>query len=261
MDVKDLVDKLLRSFPERKEPNFAVAFSGGLDSAVVTAAAQRRFGNHADIEPIVVGLSGAQDLEAATVAAKELDLSLRSVTLKGEDVLGSIPFVSRTIGTTDPVVISFTLPLFFVLKQDCPREVMTGHGGDELFGGYARYLDMLGADLQANMDSDLALARERLVAEQRMAERMGKDLLTPFLSPEFVEAVRALPLDLKVSGGVRKVALRMMARELGLSEAIAGQKKKAAQYGSGIMKLLKDETKRMGMEGVQGLIKALCERG
>jgi asparagine synthetase B (glutamine-hydrolysing) len=68
-----------------------------------------------------------------------------------------------------------------------------------------------------------------------------------------------LPPELKVSGEERKVALRMMARALGLSDGLAGQKKTAAQYGSGIMKVLKAEAKRRGLSRVSDLVQALSK--
>jgi len=48
----------------------------------------------------------------------------------------------------------------------------------------------------------------------------------------------SIPLDFKIRGGRRKHLLREAAKLLGLPEEVAETPKKAAQYSSGILKLL-----------------------
>jgi asparagine synthase (glutamine-hydrolysing) len=260
-----LLEMLFSSFPAGKGDKdiweVASAFSGGLDSTVLTAAALKKYGPAIAIAPVVVGLPGATDLKAAAASAEELGLGLEleEVIISPEDVLKAVPKIFGLTGSKEPVVISFTIPLYFVLTNKGPREVLVGHGGDELFGGYSRYLKIKPAQLQDHLDKDLALAKERVDADRRMAISLGRELVTPMLGTPFIETVRALPPELKVSGDERKVALRKMARALGLSEALVGQKKTAAQYGSGVMKVLKSEAKRQGLENVTELIDELVK--
>jgi asparagine synthase (glutamine-hydrolysing) len=56
-----------------------------------------------------------------------------------------------------------------------------------------------------------------------------------------------LPTDQCVDGQSRKVVLREAARLLGLYQ-VADRPKKAAQYGSGVMRVMKAEAKRLGVE-------------
>ena len=64
-------------------------------------------------------------------------------------------------------------------------------------------------------------------------------LVQPFLSAEFAERARAVPLAMKVRGPddwLRKHAVRECARLCGVPPDICGRRKKALQYGSGIHK-------------------------
>jgi asparagine synthase (glutamine-hydrolysing) len=258
--IEALVHALTGSFPDHVgQWSVALAFSGGIDSTVLAASALKRFGKAIDLRPVVVGLEGAKDIGAAERAACELGIDITKVVLRPEDVLSSVAPVSRFTRVLDPVVISFTVPLYFVLKAQGPKDVMVGHGGDELFGGYARYVEVDQKELQADLDRDLKVAQDRVDADRAMARQLGRELVTPYLTPAFIDQVRALPPNLKVHKGERKVALRMMARRLGLSEELAGLNKRAAQYGSGVMRVLKEETRDRGLSNVGELVTTLVE--
>jgi asparagine synthase (glutamine-hydrolysing) len=60
----------------------------------------------------------------------------------------------------------------------------------------------------------------------------------PFAERELAMLGEGLPVSFKIRGGVRKAVLREAALILGLPREIANRPKKAAQYSSGVMKLL-----------------------
>ena len=81
-----------------------------------------------------------------------------------------------------------------------------------------------------------------------MARYFNKKIFYPFMDPLVTMQVNAMDLDaLKPrDGDSRKMLLRDIARDLGYP-FIADKRKKAAQYGSGTMDLVKACAKKKGM--------------
>ena len=68
------------------------------------------------------------------------------------------------------------------------------------------------------------------------------ELRVPYLSDKIIKWVLNIPAKYKINGSadnIRKNILRELAVKKGVPEDVAYRKKKAAQYGSGIDKLLR----------------------
>jgi len=102
-------------------------------------------------------------------------------------------------------------------------------------------------ELEICMESDLRrLLQEGVPRERRIAARWGKTLHQPFLDDAVIEAAGKYGPSESIRQGVRKAPLRDLAEQLSLG-AIARREKKAAQYGSGIMKALSSAAKKEGL--------------
>lgn len=234
----------------------AILFSGGLDSTVVARLASQA----CRVELYTVGVKGAHDLVIGEKAGKELDLHWVPIVLTEPEIIGALPELAKTIGTENPLTLSFELPLWIGASHVRERLILTGQGADELFGGYARYLRMTPDELATNMANDQeTLLRVGIERENRIASRFQKESKYPFLHPSVVNLARTFPKEDFINGEERKVVLRHVATLLGL-HAAASRPKKAAQYGSGIMKVMKGEAKRRGIE-LGRLVPALRQEG
>lgn len=212
----------------------AVAFSGGVDSAVVAAAL--------DAPLYVVGLEGSADIDAARESAAAMGradaLTVHEVGIG--DIEAAIPTVARAIGRTNAMEVQIALPLFLVaerLAADGFERVALGQGADELFGGYAKVANAPD-DHRVEADSVRGARREVL---ETLPDQLARDVLavraagvepvTPLLHDPVVETALRLPDELLVADGERKVALRRVAAER-LPMVVANREKKAVQYGS-----------------------------
>lgn len=222
----------------------ALMFSGGIDSCVIAQLAR----GVADVRLYTVGMDGAHDLNVAEATARRLNLPWKAIHIDGDDVREGVREIQRVLGMLDPLTISFELPLVFVAK--CADEIVmsSGQGADELFGGYARYAEMTVEERRRSMHKDTeALLATGSPMEKRLASHYRKEMRHPFLAPMVIDAAARLPDELIVDGTRRKVALRSLAPALGLDQE-AERPKKAAQYGSGIMRCMKAEAKKDRME-------------
>ncbi len=245
----DIVDRLTRSLDESIRDSVeglsavALAFSGGLDSSVMAFFSSK----YSSPRLYVVGEEGSTDLLNAREASQVLDLPLVEIELTQDIVEESLPNVIQVIKTTNPVQVSYKLPEYFVAKVAKERTILFGHGADELFGGYSRYEGTSPEDLTTNMQSDLEkLLRDDLPLDERICRAFGKRFEYPFLSASVVEAAMECPLDLKVSDEGRKIVLRKVAKSVGFPEKMFTRKKKAAQYGTGTIRLIRRIAKKDG---------------
>jgi asparagine synthase (glutamine-hydrolysing) len=224
-----------------------VALSGGVDSALVAVLAQRPC--------VVVGLPGSHDVCRARGVAEELALPLSVVTVDDRQVEEALRRAVRAIPRLTPVDAAIATTLYFVAEwagRHGHERILAGQGADELFGGYARYLES--ATLAGDLARDVAGLPEQVARDQAVAALHGTCFSLPYADVRVVRAARAIPAAEKVQGGVRKKPLRMVAERY-LPSSMAFYEKKAMQYGSGIWKTIQMLARENGYKkSVQGYL-------
>lgn len=246
--IQDAIEEYVTGRP------VGILFSGGLDSTVVARIAS----DYGPVSLYTIGTEGAHDLVVSEKTAAELGLPWNPIVLDEEDIIESLIPLSRLLREPSPLPLSYEMPLYVVASRSKESVLLSGQGADELFGGYSRYLLMDGDQLAKGMRQDLENLLSRGVGDERdIASHFNKQIHHPYLHPAVVKEACLLPPHQCVDGQSRKVVLRDVARLIGLHQ-VADRPKKAAQYGSGVMRAMKDEAKRMNV-GLRDLIPALQE--
>ncbi len=222
----------------------AVPFSGGVDSSLV-AFLLKPFASEVRLYVVGAGKS-APDVEAARSAAELIGIPLKEIIVSEKEVTNAakeVEIIIKSAGGVPTILqISYELPLYFAAKtaaMDGYKFLATGQGADELFGGYARYSTIAPEEFAKSSREDSVKLKEKgIKIDRAVAAKFGASLFCPFLEEEFFRLALEIPAAMKIKDGIRKYILRLAAASLGLPESIAWRKKKAAQYGSGIMKVL-----------------------
>jgi asparagine synthase (glutamine-hydrolysing) len=228
---------------QRSDVPYGLFLSGGIDSAAVATLMARL--NERPVTAFTCGFEapGAKDERAqAEKVARALNLDWRETRFGEADFWRILPQVAQALD--DPTADYATLPTYKLAEaaKDTLTVVLTGEGGDELFGGYGRYRRALrpawlgGRPAEPRPDDAGALARWRAEAKapkglsrlQRaqwadVATWLPNDLLlkldrclmahglegrTPFLDPEVAAFAFPLPDRCKVRGRYGKWLLR-----------------------------------------------------
>ena len=84
--------------------------------------------------------------------------------------------------------------------------------------------------------------------EQRVAENFHKSFEPTYMSSDVIDYVENVPMEFKIHGGERKFILKELGRKLELPGAIVDKPKKAVQYGSGTLSLLRGLAKKENLE-------------
>ncbi|WP_226023408.1 asparagine synthase C-terminal domain-containing protein [Halomicrobium salinisoli] len=232
--VRDALDAAIEavSGADDGDASTAVAFSGGVDSALLAA--------RLDAPLYVAGFPDSHDVEAARSAAALLDRDLTVVELIHDDIERAVPEIVAATGRTNAMDVQIALPLYLTAERvaaDGHDRLVLGQGADELFGGYAK-VAKAPDDPRVDADTVRGARREVLASLPDQLERdvlslraAGVEPVTPLLSDRVVAAALALSGSQLVRGDERKWALRRAAAEW-LPDGIVDRDKKAAQYGS-----------------------------
>jgi len=244
----DAVRRAVRTAVERVD-DAAVAFSGGVDSALVAAGVP-------DAPCYVVGFPDAHDVAAARDAAGAMDRDLEVVELDHADLERAVPEVVAATGRTNAMDVSIALPLYLVAERaaaDGYDRLALGQGADELFGGYAKVVDPADDD-RVRASTVRGATREVIRSLPDQLERdtltlraAGVDPVTPLLADRVIEAALPLPGHLLATDDERKVALRRAA-DGWLPESVVAAGKKAVQYGSLVSRELDRLARRAGFK-------------
>lgn len=247
----DKIDKFLRlSLVKRVDGlrEVGVIFSGGIDSSYLALLLKEISDNiPLKVTLYAVGVEGSKDVEAAIKASKSINLPLKICEVNEALIREALPDVVKAIGDDNLMKVGVGLTTYFATKivaRDGIKVAISGQGADELFGGYKRYLKSfvdgtLNYDLREDMSNMYHVNLER---DDACSMLNSVELRLPFLDKSLVELVLNIPDNKKIVSmhdDMRKSFLRKLAFEDGLDYEIAYRPKKAAQYGTGIDKILR----------------------
>ncbi len=250
---KLLLDSLRRMVEDVESP--ALAFSGGLDSSLIAALSREC---RVDVQLITVGLEGSVEIEHARVIAEKLGLKLQVKLFTEDDVEEALDRVLWMIEGCNPVDVSIAIPLCFVAEEASKlgfRVLLSGQGGDELFGGYHRYLEVyerFGVEgLEETLYLDVVNSYKRnFERDNKVCSFHGLELRLPFIDLDLIEYSLSIPVNLKVESSrdpLRKRILRRIAEDLELPPSVYMRKKRAIQYSTGVSRILQKLARGEGL--------------
>jgi len=223
-----------------EEKRVAVAYSGGLDSSIVAKCAAGR----AEVVACTAYANGAWDQGRAQEAAAALGVELVTTELTKEKVEEALRRIDLPFS---PTLMDRSLWCLYSIVAESARKagarvILLGQLADELFGGYAKYEEALktggSAAATSMMRADVQEYPHRGRVRDVAACARWAEPRFPFEAKGMVDLAMGLPVGFKIRDGVRKAVLRRAAAILGVPEAQAEAVKKAAQYSSGVQKLV-----------------------
>jgi asparagine synthase (glutamine-hydrolysing) len=181
---------------QRSDVPYGLFLSGGIDSAAIATLMARL--NERPVTAFTCGFEapGARDERAqAEKVARALGLDWRETQFGEADFWRILPQVAWALD--DPTADYATLPTYKLAEaaKGSLTVVLTGEGGDELFGGYGRYRRALrpawlgGRPAEPRPDDAAALARWR-------AEAKAPKALTRLQQAQWADVATWLPGDL-----------------------------------------------------------------
>lgn len=117
-----------------------ILLSGGVDSAIVAALAQKH--SKEKLKAFTIGFEGAHnedEIEGAKETAEILGLEHYSAKINFDDFLSI--FKKTTAIIEEPLATTSSIPMYYLseLAAQHVKVVLTGQGADEPLGGYKRY--------------------------------------------------------------------------------------------------------------------------
>ena len=198
----------------------ACLLSGGLDSSII-AAVVKELG--ADMPLITVGMKGAPDLANAKLMAEHLGMEHHVLLYDAEEIRKSVPRAIWMLESFDEDCVSGAISNLFASAKasEFTNCILSGEGGDELFGGYHLLKGLPNeAERLKMMDRLIAIAHNTAV--QRLDRAMMGNSInyrTPFIDTEVIALALHIPVRWKIhdSGNGRLVEKRILREAFRLS--------------------------------------------
>ena len=228
---------------------YGVLLSGGLDSSVISAIAQK-FSEHRieddsktraywpRLHSFAVGLKGAPDLAKARLVADHIGTVHHEINYTIQEGLDAIRDVIYYIETYDVTTVRASTPMYLlarVIKSMGIKMVLSGEGADEIFGGYL-YFHKAPSAKDFHEETVRKLSKLHLydcLRANKSLSAWGVEGRVPFLDKEFLDvAMRINPVAKMCPGQtIEKKIVREAFADL-LPDAVAWRQKE--QFSDGV---------------------------
>ncbi|MCD6414091.1 MAG: asparagine synthetase B [Candidatus Diapherotrites archaeon] len=216
-------------------------FSGGVDSTLLAVLLRDRLNLHC----YCAGIQGSQDLEWSKRVAKELGLNLKTIIITKEELEQELPKIVKLVGP-NIMKVGVATPFYFCMREAKEKVFFSGLGTEELFAGYHRHENALRQGGYRTVEEEIvkglkSMWERDITRDTAVAKAFNKGLRVPFLDEKVIAVSLGIPAErkIKLEPPVKKLVLREIALELGVPKEVAWRPKKAAQYGSGVDKVIR----------------------
>ena len=242
---------------------YGVLLSGGLDSSVISAIAQK-FSEHRiednsktraywpRLHSFAVGLKGAPDLAKARLVANHIGTVHHEINYTIQEGLDAIRDVIYYIETYDVTTVRASTPMYLlarVIKSMGIKMVLSGEGADEIFGGYL-YFHKAPSAKDFHEETVRKLGKLYLydcLRANKSLSAWGVEGRVPFLDKEFLDIAMRINPQAKMCSGttIEKKIVREAFEDL-LPDDVAWRQKEQFSDGVGYswIDTLKDITSK-----------------
>ncbi|MCI7010169.1 MAG: asparagine synthase B [Prevotella sp.] len=228
---------------------YGVLLSGGLDSSVISAIAEKFSENRIEdddntrawwprLHSFAVGLKGAPDLEKAKMVADHIGTVHHEINYTIQEGLDAIRDVIYFIETYDVTTVRASTPMYLlarVIKSMGIKMVLSGEGADEIFGGYLYFHKA--PDAKAFHEETVRKLSKLYLYDCLRANKSlsawGVEGRVPFLDKEFLDVAMRLNPEAKMCPGktMEKRIVREAFADM-LPEEVAWRQKE--QFSDGV---------------------------
>ncbi|WP_133405940.1 asparagine synthase B [Parashewanella tropica] len=214
-DIHDALTHSVKTHMMSDVP-YGVLLSGGLDSSVISAIAQKfsqkRVEDHdrskawwPQLHSFAVGLEGAPDLKAARLVADYIGTIHHELHYTVQEGIDAIRKVIYHLETYDVTTIRASTPMYLMarkIKAMGIKMVLSGEGADEIFGGYLYFHKAPNAK-EFHEETVRKLKRLHMFDCARANKAMsawGVEARVPFLDKTFMDVAMSINPELKMCG-------------------------------------------------------------
>ena len=247
-DVHDALEDAVKRQLMSDVP-YGVLLSGGLDSSVISAIAEKYSANRIEedckspawwprLHSFAVGLKGAPDLAKARLVAEHIGTVHHEINYTIQEGLDAIRDVIYFIETYDVTTVRASTPMYLlarVIKSMGIKMVLSGEGADEIFGGYL-YFHKAPTAQAFHEETVRKLSKLYLydcLRANKSLSAWGVEGRVPFLDKEFLDVAMRLNPEAKMCPGntMEKKIVREAFADM-LPEEVAWRQKE--QFSDGV---------------------------
>jgi asparagine synthase (glutamine-hydrolysing) len=256
--TKEIITRSVRNRIDFAVPTGSL-LSGGLDSSVISYLASeqsRQAGRRDPLPTFVMGLEGSGDLPKARLVAEQIGSDHHEVVMDLDAMLPSLPDVIYYLESFDPSLVRSALGNFLVTryaKEQGIEVLLSGEGGDEMFGGYAQMKSVPPSEIfDVQMSCFRLLHNNAALRLDHMNQCSSMRVVAPLVSDELFRFAMTLPAEYKVReerGQTMAKWLYRKAFEADLPEEVVWRPKLEFSQGTGLASLLPERIGQMVSDG------------